>query len=116
MFISELLSQFVDYPVVSIHDPFDKEDWEHIKYFSGLGICQVVGGDLLMSNTKRVDRAITESACNALLLKVGQPSWNCYRGYEVSGETGKGSTLGVLLRIEEELGEEAVYAGEDWKQ
>lgn len=31
----------VDYPVVYIEDPFDKEDWEHVKYFSGLGICQV---------------------------------------------------------------------------
>lgn len=29
------------YPIVSIEDPFDKEDWEHTKYFSGLGICQV---------------------------------------------------------------------------
>ena len=39
--ILSFLSQFVEYPVVSIEDPFDKEDWEHIKYFSSLGICQV---------------------------------------------------------------------------
>lgn len=26
---------------MSIEDPFDKEDWEHTKYFSSLGICQV---------------------------------------------------------------------------
>lgn len=31
----------IDYPIVSIEDPFDKEDWEHVKYFSSLGICQV---------------------------------------------------------------------------
>ncbi|KAG5053493.1 hypothetical protein JHK87_005691 [Glycine soja] len=58
-----------EYPIVSIEDPFDKEDWEHIKHISSLGICQVVGDDLLMSNAKRIERAITESACNALLLK-----------------------------------------------
>ena len=31
----------IEYPIVSIEDPFDKEDWEHVKHFSGLGICQV---------------------------------------------------------------------------
>ncbi|KAE8039199.1 hypothetical protein FH972_011629 [Carpinus fangiana] len=61
-----------EYPIVSIEDPFDKEDWEHVKHFSSLGICQVVGDGLLMSNPKRIQRAIQESACNALLLKVNQ--------------------------------------------
>ena len=32
---------FLEYPIVSIEDPFDKEDWEHVKHFSSLGICQV---------------------------------------------------------------------------
>lgn len=32
---------FLDYPIVSIEDPFDREDWDHTKHFSGLGICQV---------------------------------------------------------------------------
>lgn len=31
----------LDYPIVSIEDPFDKEDWEHTREFSALGICQV---------------------------------------------------------------------------
>lgn len=61
-----------DYPIVSIEDPFDKEDWEHVKQFSNLGICQVVGDDLLMSNPKRIEKAAKESACNALLLKMNQ--------------------------------------------
>ncbi|QHN90897.1 Cytosolic enolase [Arachis hypogaea] len=61
-----------DFPIVSIEDPFDKEDWEHIKRFSSTGICQVVGDDLLMSNVKRIERAILEYACNALLLKINQ--------------------------------------------
>ncbi|KAG9131762.1 hypothetical protein Leryth_009487 [Lithospermum erythrorhizon] len=65
----ELLS---DYPIVSIEDPFDKEDWEHVKYFSNLGVCQVVGDDLLTSNPKRIERAVQEAACNGLLLKVNQ--------------------------------------------
>ncbi|KAL6974814.1 phosphopyruvate hydratase [Sarracenia purpurea var. burkii] len=50
-------------------DPFDKEDWEHVKYFSSLGIFQVVGDGLLMSSPKCIERAIWECACNALLLK-----------------------------------------------
>lgn len=82
------------YPIVSIEDPFDREDWEHVKRFSDLGHCQVcslhlglsfvyihtrsckricsqvVGDDLLMSNHKRIERAIHESSCTALLLKV----------------------------------------------
>lgn len=36
------------YPIVSIGDPFDKEDWEHSKYFSSLGICQVCFSYLLI--------------------------------------------------------------------
>ncbi|KAK4408862.1 Cytosolic enolase 3 [Sesamum angolense] len=62
----------IAYPIVSIEDPFDKEDWEHSKYFSSLGICQVVGDDLLTSNAKRIERAVQEAACNALLLKINQ--------------------------------------------
>ncbi|KAM0953449.1 putative phosphopyruvate hydratase [Dioscorea sansibarensis] len=61
-----------DYPIVSIEQPFDKDDWEHAKLFSALGICQVVGDDLLMSSPKRIEQAIQESACNALLLKINQ--------------------------------------------
>uniref|UniRef100_A0A2P2KRU2 phosphopyruvate hydratase n=1 Tax=Rhizophora mucronata TaxID=61149 RepID=A0A2P2KRU2_RHIMU len=59
-----------EYPIVAIEDPFDKEDWEHVQYFSNLGLCQVVGDDLLLSNPKRIEKAIHESTCNALLLKV----------------------------------------------
>ncbi|XWS28748.1 hypothetical protein CRYUN_Cryun25bG0097700 [Craigia yunnanensis] len=62
----------IDYPIASIEDPFDKEDWEHSKQFCSLGLCQVVGDHLLMSNPKRIERAIHESACNSLLLKINQ--------------------------------------------
>ncbi|CAA3008897.1 cytosolic enolase 3 [Olea europaea subsp. europaea] len=143
------------YPVVSIEDPFDKEDWEHVKYFSGLGICQVVGDDLLMSNPKRVERAVQEAACNALNLKVNQvgtvteaievvklakdANWGVVIS-QTSGETEdsfiadlsvglatgqikagapcRGERLAKynqLLRIEVELGDEAVYVGDGWR-
>ncbi|KAL6967615.1 Beta-enolase [Sarracenia purpurea var. burkii] len=145
----------IDYPVVSIEDPFDKEDWEHVKYFSGLGICQVVGDGLLMSNPKRIERAIRESACNALLLKVNQigtvteaievvklakdEHWGVVishrcgetedsfiadlsvglsTGQIKAGAPCRGERLAKynqLLRIEEELGDQAVYAGDDWR-
>ncbi|KAJ8437902.1 hypothetical protein Cgig2_031418 [Carnegiea gigantea] len=91
----------IDYPLVSIEDPFDKEDWEHTKYLSGLQICQVVGDGLLMSNPKRIEKAIQESTCNALMLKVPTE-------YGTFCST-------VLLRIEEELGDQANYAGEGWR-
>ncbi|GLT32439.1 hypothetical protein SLA2020_071080 [Shorea laevis] len=64
-----------DYPIVSIvsiEDPFYKENWERNKFFCALGLCQVVGDDLLNSNLKRIEKAIQESACNSLILKINQ--------------------------------------------
>ncbi|CAM8898794.1 unnamed protein product [Rhodiola kirilowii] len=144
-----------EYPIVSFEDPFDKEDWEHAKHFSGLEICQVVGGDMLMSNPKRIDRAVRESSCNALLLKVNQvgtiteiidvvkqakdAQWGVVTsnrcgetedsfiadlsvGLAISqikaGAPCRGERVAKynqLLRIEEELGDQAIYAGEDWR-
>lgn len=62
------------YPFVSIEDPFDQDDWEAYKKFtSDMGErVQIVGDDLLVTNPKRVQKAIDEKACNALLLKVNQ--------------------------------------------
>lgn len=42
-YFSSLLHFLVlpEYSIVSIEDPFDKEDWEHAKNFSSLGLCQV---------------------------------------------------------------------------
>lgn len=42
-------------------------------------VLQVVGDDLLMSNPKRIERAIRESTCNALLLKV--LAIHCFHGF-----------------------------------
>ncbi|KAL6565223.1 Beta-enolase [Orobanche minor] len=136
-------------------DPFDKEDWEHSKYFSSLGVCQVVGDDLLTSNPKRIERAVQEATCNALLLKINQvgtvteaiesvklakdANWGVVISQR-SGETEdsfladlavgvaagqikagapcRGERLtkyNQLLRIEEELGDQAFYVGDDWR-
>ncbi|KAE8710706.1 Enolase [Hibiscus syriacus] len=63
-----------DYPIISIEDPFDQDDWEHYgKLTSEIGEqVQIVGDDLLVTNPKRVEKAIKEKTCNALLLKVNQ--------------------------------------------
>ncbi|KAK8695754.1 hypothetical protein V6N13_000904 [Hibiscus sabdariffa] len=102
-----------------------------------------------MSNPKRIERAIRESACNSLLLKINQigtvteaidvvkmaneANWGVVVSHRY-GETddsfiadlavalGAGQIKAwsslqrrALLRIEEELGDQAVYAGEDWR-
>jgi len=63
-----------DYPVISIEDPFDQDDFPaYGKMTELLGDkCQIVGDDLLVTNPTRVQKAIDEKACNALLLKVNQ--------------------------------------------
>jgi len=60
------------YPVITIEDPFDQDDWDNTKKFTDLGVCQVVGDDLLVTNPSRVKSAIEGKNCNALLLKVNQ--------------------------------------------
>jgi len=71
----ELYQSFVkDYPVVSIEDPFDQDDWasyQGLMAAAGDNV-QVVGDDLLVTNPKRIATAIEKNACNALLLKVNQ--------------------------------------------
>merc|ERR1711871_54968 len=144
-----------DYPIISIEDPFDQDDFEHTGILTGKDMCQVVGDDLLVTNPKRVKTAIEQKACNALLLKVNHigsiaesidavgmskdAGWGVMASHR-SGETedtfiadlAVGLATGQiktgapcrserlakynqLLRIEEELGEDAVYAGENYR-
>merc|ERR1719384_717141 len=65
---------FKDYPFVSIEDPFDQDDWDaYSKFQADIGDqAQIVGDDLLVTNPKRVQKALDVKACNALLLKVNQ--------------------------------------------
>jgi enolase len=67
-------SWLTKYPFVSIEDPFDQDDWEaYSKFQAEVGdSIQIVGDDLLVTNPKRVQKALDVKACNALLLKVNQ--------------------------------------------
>ncbi|CAL5045594.1 unnamed protein product [Urochloa decumbens] len=152
--LKDLYKSFVsEYPIVSIEDPFDQDDWStYAKLTEEIGQqVQIVGDDLLVTNPTRVAKAISEMTCNALLLKVNQigsvtesieavrmskrAGWGVMASHR-SGETedtfiadlSVGLATGQiktgapcrserlakynqLLRIEEELGDAAVYAG-----
>jgi enolase len=62
------------YPIVSIEDGLAEDDWEGWqKLTERLGNkVQLVGDDLLVTNTKFLERAITEKSCNSILVKVNQ--------------------------------------------
>ncbi|KAK1947963.1 Enolase [Phytophthora citrophthora] len=143
--------------IVSIEDPFDQDDWESwVKFTAKVGKdVQIVGDDLTVTNPTRVQKAIEQKACNALLLKVNQigsitesieavtmakkAGWAIMASHR-SGETedtfiadlAVGLSAGQiktgapcrserlakynqLLRIEEELGANARYAGKDFR-
>lgn len=150
---------FLDkYPIVSIEDPFDQDDWEsYATMTKELGDkCQVVGDDLLVTNPIRVKKAIDGKCANSLLLKVNQigsvteaieavkmsqnAGWGVMASHR-SGETedsfiadlAVGLATGQiktgapcrserlakynqLLRIEEMLGDKAVYAGAKFRR
>jgi enolase len=62
------------YPIVSIEDPLNEEDWDGWKNLSAqLGDkIQIVGDDLFVTNVERLQRGITEKSANSLLVKVNQ--------------------------------------------
>jgi enolase len=62
------------YPIVSIEDPLDEEDWEGWQAITAaLGErVQLVGDDLFVTNVERLARGIGDGAANALLVKVNQ--------------------------------------------
>ncbi|XP_028826277.1 enolase 1b, (alpha) isoform X1 [Denticeps clupeoides] len=71
--LADLYKSFVqDYPVVSIEDPFDQDDWAAWTNFTTSCSIQVVGDDLTVTNPTRISKAEEEKACNCLLLKVNQ--------------------------------------------
>jgi len=56
----------------SIEDPFMEEDFEHFAELNkAIGI-QIVGDDLTVTNTARIQKAIDEGSCNCLILKINQ--------------------------------------------
>lgn len=145
------------YPVVSIEDPFDQDDWaSYTALNSKIGKnVQIVGDDLLVTNPTRINLGLEKKACNALLLKVNQigtvtesieasnlsrkNNWGVMVSHR-SGETedtfigdlvvglGTGqiktgaparserlAKYNQILRIEEELGDKAVFAGKNFR-
>ncbi|RZC42563.1 Enolase C domain containing protein, partial [Asbolus verrucosus] len=61
-----------DFPVVSIEDPFDQDDWNAWSAITAATQIQIVGDDLTVTNPKRIQVAVEKKACNCLLLKVNQ--------------------------------------------
>ncbi|MGW0661211.1 phosphopyruvate hydratase [Streptodolium elevatio] len=62
------------YPLVSIEDPMNEEDWEGWKQLTDTlgGKVQLVGDDLFVTNPERLQRGIDTATANALLVKVNQ--------------------------------------------
>ncbi|MEZ5095778.1 MAG: phosphopyruvate hydratase [Nocardioides sp.] len=75
---AEMTAYYADlvaaYPIVSIEDPLDEEDWAGWKTITDeLGErIQIVGDDLFVTNVERLQRGITGGQANALLVKVNQ--------------------------------------------
>jgi enolase len=70
-----LFKTWIDqYPIVSIEDGHDENDWAGFKAMTAElgGRIQIVGDDLLVTNTKFIARAVEEKACNAVLIKLNQ--------------------------------------------
>jgi len=147
-----------DFPIKSIEDGFDEDDWESWTAFTkavGKDV-QIVGDDLTVTNPVRIEKAAKMGACNALLLKVNQigsvtesidavklakrNGWGIMCSHR-SGETEDNyiadlavglctgqiktgapcrserlSKYNQLLRIEEELGSKAKYAGSTFRK
>jgi len=149
---AEYLAKLInDYPIDSIEDGCDEDDWDGWKILTEkIGDkCQLVGDDLLVTNVKFLERAIKEYAANAILIKVNQigtltetldaiemahkAGWTAVVSHR-SGETEDATIADIavatnagqiktgslsrsdrmakynqLLRIEEELGDAAIY-------
>jgi phosphopyruvate hydratase len=143
------------YPIISIEDGLDEEDWEGWKVMTQrLGKrVQLVGDDIFVTNTQRLQRGIDEGIGNSILIKVNQIGTLAETldaiemakraGYTAivshrSGETedvtiadlvvavnagqiktgapsrtDRVAKYNQLMRIEEQLGQLAVYAGKD---
>lgn len=70
-YVKDLLNE---YPIFSIEDPLSEDDWQGWSALNNqIGSkVQVVGDDLLVTNTRFLQKAIDEKACNAILVKVNQ--------------------------------------------
>ena len=152
---AEFLKNLVEkYPIISIEDGMDENDWEGWKYLTKIvgDKVQLVGDDLFVTNVERLQKGIKDNIANSILIKVNQigtlsetidavemaqrAGYTCVMSHR-SGETedntiadlavalrtgqiktgslsrsDRMSKYNQLLRIEEELGDEATYPGE----
>lgn len=62
------------YPIISIEDGMDEDDWEGWKYLTEKvgDRVQLVGDDLFVTNVERLSRGISENIANSILIKVNQ--------------------------------------------
>jgi len=70
-YYEELLEEF---PIISIEDPLDEEDWDGWELLTTrLGLhTQLVGDDLFVTNTRRLEKGIEKKVANAILIKINQ--------------------------------------------
>ena len=70
-YLAELASK---YPIISIEDGMDENDWDGWKYLTDkIGDkVQLVGDDLFVTNVERLGRGISEGIANSILIKVNQ--------------------------------------------
>ncbi|MFT5103525.1 MAG: enolase [Candidatus Latescibacterota bacterium] len=70
-YLAELASK---YPIISIEDGMDENDWEGWNYLTKkIGdTVQLVGDDLFVTNVERLSRGINENTANSILIKVNQ--------------------------------------------
>jgi enolase len=61
-----------DYPITSIEDPLDQNDWENWKILTSKLSIQVVGDDLFVTNPHFLKKGIAEKAASAILIKPNQ--------------------------------------------
>jgi enolase len=70
-YLAELCSK---YPIISVEDGMDENDWEGWKYLTEIigDKVQLVGDDLFVTNVERLSRGINEKIANSILVKVNQ--------------------------------------------
>merc|ERR1711931_376256 len=149
------MSYCKEFPITSIEDPFDQDDWENWSKMTAGTDIQIVGDDLTVTNPKRIQTAVDNKACNCLLLKVNQIGsvMESIKACQLAQENGWGVmvshrsgetedtfiadlVVGIcagqiktgapcrserlakynqILRIEEQLGNDAVFAGKKFR-
>ena len=78
MSVDDVISYYkkltTNYPIKSIEDPFAEDDWESWKKIThaiGSNV-QIIGDDLFVTNTKRLEKGIKEKSANSILIKPNQ--------------------------------------------